>query len=69
MFSTGYNSNRENLNVTNNESYSEQISHPNQVTKVNTFINTSEILTIPVNVNKIWKCIQDALITETFLLI
>ncbi len=32
---------------------------------MNTFVNTSEILTIPAEVNKSWKCIHNALITET----
>ncbi len=62
LFPTG---NGESLKVTTEECISDQISHPNQVTQVNTFINTSEILTIPSDVNKSWKCIHDALITET----
>ncbi len=57
MFPTG---NRESLKVS-----TYQISHPNQVTKVNTIVNTNEILTIPTDVNKSWKCVHDALITET----
>ncbi len=62
MFPTG---NRENLKVTTDEHSSDKISHPNPVTQVNTFINTSEILTIPADVNKSWKCLHDALITDT----
>ncbi len=52
------------MNITIDELNSEQISHPNHVTKVNTFINKSEIITIPADVNTSWKCIHDALITD-----
>ncbi len=62
LFPTG---NRESLKVTTEEFISDQISHPNQVTQVNTYVNTSKILTIPADVNKSWKCIDDAIITET----
>ncbi len=55
---------REKLHVTHSECNSSQTLHHIQVARANTFINKSEVITVPADMKRNWKAIHDSLFTD-----